>query len=177
MNELHPFETLLPPLRHALHRRALTLTSNQHRAEDLVQETFLKAWANRDRYQPDTLLRAWLFTILRNAFISGIRKHRREIQDVDGAYAAMMREEPRQDHVLALKELIGAIALLPEMQCRPLIMIGANGCSYKEAADACGSTVGTIKSRVSRARSKLKRAFDDVKEFDGVKENGTIYIP
>ena len=177
MNELHPFQALLPPQRHALHRRALTLTSNRHRAEDLVQETFLKAWANRDRYQPDTMLRAWLFTILRNTFLSDIRKHRREVQDADGAYAATMREGPRHDHVIALKELIGAIALLPEMQRRPLIMVGANGFSYQETADACGSTVGTIKSRVSRARSKLNRAFDDVKEFDGVKEKGTISIP
>ena len=157
----HPFEALLPPLMQILHRRALQLTSDNHRAEDLVQATLLKAWANRDKYQPDTLLRAWLFTILRNTFFSDLRKRRREVEDVDGAHALALCEAPRQDDAIALKELMALIAELPEGQIRPLVLMGAYGYSQSEAADACGCTIGTIKSRVSRGRSTLHSAFGD----------------
>lgn len=155
--ERHPFHVLLPQHSRSLRHRALKLTSNHHRAEDLVQGTLLKAWANRASYRPDTRLRAWLFTILHNTFISDLRKYRREVEDVDGAMAAALFEEPRQDHVLALKELVLAIALLPDIQRRPILLMGAYGYSQLEAADACGCTVGTIKSRVSRGRTSLDR--------------------
>lgn len=157
MTERHPFHVLLPLQAQPLRRRALKLTSNEHRAEDLVQATLLKAWANRDKYQPDTQLRAWLFTILHNTFVSELRKHRREVEDVDGAMAATLSEEPRQDHVLALKELVSAIATLPKIQRRPLMLIGAYGFSQLEAANACCCTVGTVKSRVSRGRATLNQ--------------------
>jgi RNA polymerase sigma-70 factor (ECF subfamily) len=159
MAERHPYHILLPPQEQTLRHRALKLTSNEHWAEDLVQATFLKAWANRDKYKPDSQLRAWLFTILYNTFISDLRKSRREVEDVDGAMAATLFEEPRQDHVLALNELISALALLPNIQRRALVLMGAHGFSQLEAADACGCTVGTIKSRVSRGRTTLNRAF------------------
>ncbi len=157
MIEHHPFHDLLPLQALALHRRAMQMTSNRHHAEDLVQETLQKAWANRDRFQPDSNLRAWLFTILRNTFFSNLRKVRHEVEDVDGRFAASMAEEPRQDHDVALKELIAAIALLPDVQRGPIVMIGAYGYSQLEAADAHGCTVGTIKSRVSRGRASLDR--------------------
>lgn len=153
----HPFHMLLPELAPCLRVRALKLTANKHRAEDLVQSTFLKAWAKRDSYEPGTNLRAWLFTILRNTFLSDLRKGRREFEDVDGACARALSEEPRQEHVLALKELISAVATLPETQRQPLVLMGAYGFSQLEAADACGCTVGTIKSRVSRGRATLNR--------------------
>ncbi|MCC5987129.1 MAG: sigma-70 family RNA polymerase sigma factor [Pararhodobacter sp.] len=159
MIERHPFHELLPQQRPALRRRALKLTANEHRAEDLVQTTFLKAWANRASFDPDSHLLAWLFTILRNTFFSELRKYRREIEDVNGAMANTLSEEPRQDHVLALNELISAIALLPVIQRQPLVLMGAYGFSQVEAADACGCTVGTIKSRVSRGRATLDRTF------------------
>lgn len=155
VTERHPFHVLLPQQVQSLRRRALKLTSNEHRAEDLVQDTLLKAWAFRDSYQPDTRLRAWLFTILRNTFFSDLRKHRPEVEDVDACARALF-EEPRQDHALALNELISAIALLPHAQRRPIVLIGVYGYSQLEAADACGCTVGTIKSRVSRGRDSLK---------------------
>jgi RNA polymerase sigma-70 factor, ECF subfamily len=158
MTERHPFYFLLPQQASSLHRRALQLTSNQHRAEDLVQDTLEKAWANRDSYQPGTNLRAWLFTILRNTFFSELRKFRREVEDVDGACAQALFEEPRQDHALALKELTSAIARLPHAQRRPLLLMGVYGFSQLEVAAACGCTVGTIKSRVSRGRAMLNRA-------------------
>lgn len=158
MTEQHPFHILLPQQVQLLHRRALKLTSNQHQAEDLVQNTLLKAWAKRDSFEPDSNLRAWLFTILRNTFFSELRKYRREVEDVDGACARTLFESPRHDHVLALKELTSAIALLPSAQRRPLLLMGAYGFSQLEAADACRCTVGTIKSRVSRARDTLCQA-------------------
>lgn len=157
MTDDHPFHVLLPQQAHCLRLRALKLTGNKHRAEDLVQATFLKAWAKRDSYKPETNLRAWLFTILRNTFFSNLRKFRREVEDVDGACARAQFEEPRQDHVLALKELISAVATLPDSQRRPLVLMGAYGFSQLEAAVACGCTVGTIKSRVSRGRAALNR--------------------
>lgn len=165
MTEQHPFHFLLPQQAQSLRQRALKLTFNEHRAEDLVQATYLKAWENRDSFKPGTNLRAWLFTILRNTFFSELRKYRREVEDVDGAMAAAQFEEPRQDHALALKELISAIAVLPASQRRPLVLMGAYGLSQLEVADACNCTVGTIKSRVSRGRATLNRIMepDEVK--------------
>ncbi|MFN3972540.1 MAG: sigma-70 family RNA polymerase sigma factor [Gemmobacter sp.] len=153
----HPFHTLLPQQTPSLRRRALKLTSSEHRADDLVQATLLKAWASRDSFAHDTNLRAWLFTILRNTFFSELRKYRREIEDVDGSCAQALFEEPNQDHALALNELVSAISLLPADQRRPLVLMGVYGFSQLEAADACGCTVGTIKSRVSRSRATLDR--------------------
>ena len=157
MTEHHPFHILLPEQVVSLRRRALKLTSNKHRAEDLVQDTLLKAWAKRDSYREDTPLRAWLFTILRNTFFSQFRKYQREVEDADGALAETLFEDPRQDHAVALQELISAIDLLPHSQRRPLVLMGAYGFSQLEAADACHCTVGTVKSRVSRGRATLNR--------------------
>lgn len=159
MTEFHPFHALLPPHTVALRRFALKLTGHEHRAEDLVQETFLKAWANREKFKPGTELRGWLFTILRNSFYSDIRKYKRETEDVDGRLASMASEEARQEHAVDLKILIFAISSLPEIHRRPLVLMGAYGFSQLEAADACGCSVGTIKSRVSRGRSTLTHAF------------------
>ncbi|MGI3212951.1 sigma-70 family RNA polymerase sigma factor [Roseovarius tibetensis] len=155
MSERHAFQLLLPQHTELLRRRALKLTGNAHRAEDLVQDTLLKAWANRDRYRPDTGLRPWLFTILRNTFLSGLRKSRREVEDIDDVRAGALSEEPAQEHALALKELICVVARLPLGQRRALVLVGAYGFSQVEAANACKCTIGTIKSRVSRARATL----------------------
>lgn len=155
IDDKHAFHDLLPPEAAPLRRRALKLTSNEHRAQDLVQATLLKAWTNRASYQPQTNLRAWLFTIMRNTFFSDLRKLRREVEDVDGLCAQALAEPPRQVDVIALKELIAAIGKLPRAQRRPLVLMGAYGFSQLEAADACGCTIGTIKSRVSRSRATL----------------------
>ncbi|MBK5927445.1 sigma-70 family RNA polymerase sigma factor [Rhodobaculum claviforme] len=156
MTPRHPFHLLLPQHFRSLGRRALHLTRNEHRAQDLVQETLLKAWAARDSYRPETNLGAWLFTIMRNAHFSDWRKRRREVQDVDGAHVRALAEEPTQDHVIALRELISAIARLPQAQQRPVVLMGAYGFTLLETADACGCAVGTIKSRVSRGRATLQ---------------------
>lgn len=161
MTIMHPFHHLLPQNASALRNRALKLTRDEHRAEDLVQDTLMKAWANRDSYTPDTNLRAWLFTVLRNTFYSGLRKYRREVEDVDGVHAGALSEEPRQLHTLALNELIAAIAQLPVTQRRPLVMMGAYGYSQQEAAEACGCNIGTIKSRVGRGRATVAIGLHD----------------
>ncbi|MBL4918996.1 sigma-70 family RNA polymerase sigma factor [Szabonella alba] len=157
MTDTHSFHALLPQQAVTLRRRALKLTSNQHRAEDLVQTTLLKAWSSRDSFRPETNLRAWLFTILRNTFFSEIRKYRREVEDVDGVRADALFEEPSQEHAVALNELLAVIARLPFDQRRPLMLMGVLGFSQLQAAHACGCTVGTIKSRVSRGRAALER--------------------
>jgi RNA polymerase sigma-70 factor, ECF subfamily len=164
MTDSHPFTKLLPLQSRILYRRALRLTVNPHRAEDLVQATLLKAWIHRDRFQLDTNLRAWLFTIMRNTFLSELRKYRLEVEDNDDALALTVAEEARQDHALALKELMTAISDLPAAQRQPLLMMGYYGFSQLETADACSCTLGTVKSRVSRGRATLSRllAHDEI---------------
>lgn len=174
MTQQHPFHDLLPLQAVSLRRRALKLTSNPHRAEDLVQTTLLKAWSSRDSFRPETNLRAWLFTILRNTFFSEIRKFRREVEDVDGLRAEALFEEPRQEHAVALNELLAVIARLPHDQRRPLVLMGVLGFSQLQAAQACGCTVGTIKSRVSRSRAALERLMtqDDMMRVNRVPHAG-----
>lgn len=155
MSSLHPFHTMLPPHRGALHRYALKLTHHEDSAEDLVQQTFLKAWTCRDMFTLGTKMRPWLFTILRNTFYSDLRRSRREDQDVEGRLAATLSEEAPQEHAVQLKEVMTAIAALPDAQRRPLVLMSAYGYTQREAATVCKCSVGTIKSRVSRARMAL----------------------
>jgi RNA polymerase sigma-70 factor, ECF subfamily len=134
---------------------AISLSGNVDRADDLVQETLLRALANIDSFQPGTNLQAWLFTILRNLFRSEYRKRRREVEDTDGSYADSMVSQPEQESQLEFKELRVALSKLPQDQREALILVGASGFSYEEAAAICGCAIGTIKSRVNRARNRL----------------------
>lgn len=162
MHGQHPFHILLPQHTPSLRRRALRLTSsNSHRAEDLVQDTLLKAWAGRDSFREGSNLGAWLFTILRNTFFSDLRKHRREVEDVDGSYSFRLSDEARQEDVISLKELVAATGQLPYAQRHPVVLMGIYGYSQLEAANACQCTLGTIKSRVSRGRATLKLALSE----------------
>jgi RNA polymerase sigma-70 factor, ECF subfamily len=134
---------------------AISLCGNVDRADDLVQEALLRAWANMGSFQPGTSMSAWLFTILRNVFLSEYRKRRREVEDVDGFYAESLASPPEQNSRLEIVEFRKALKLLPSEQRESLILVGASGFSYEEAAQICGCAVGTIKSRVNRARSRL----------------------
>ena len=125
------------------------------RADDLVQETLLKAWSHMDSFQEGTNLRAWLFTILRNSFYSDIRKRRREIEDKDGKRAESLSVAPAQQGHLDMQDLRKALDMLPPDQREALVLIGAAGMSYEEAAEIAHCAVGTVKSRVNRARIKL----------------------
>ncbi len=134
---------------------AISLSGNADRADDLVQETLLRATANIRSFQPGTNMLAWLLTILRNQFLSEYRKRRREVEDGDGSYVGSLTSSPAQHGFLEFKELVAALAKLPLVQREPLLLVGASGFSYDEAAAICGAPVGTIKSRVNRARTLL----------------------
>jgi len=134
---------------------AMSLTRNSATADDVVQDTIVKAWSNIDKFEPGTNLRAWLFTILRNTYYSLHRKRSREVADIDGEYAAQMSEKPSHDGHLAMSDFRSAFAQLPEDQREVLLLVGALGFSYEEAAETCGCAVGTIKSRANRGRTRL----------------------
>ena len=135
---------------------AISLAQNNDRADDLVQETLVKAWDKQSSFQMGTNLKAWLFTILRNEFYSQMRKRGREVQDSDGLLTASVAIHPDQQGSVDLKDFRKALELLPEDQREAIVMIGASGFSYEEAAEICGCAIGTIKSRVSRARTRLQ---------------------
>jgi RNA polymerase sigma-70 factor (ECF subfamily) len=146
---------------------AISLCGNVDRADDLVQETMLRALANINSFQPGTNMSAWLFTILRNHFRSEYRKRRREVEDSDGSYAESLKSHPEQMGHVEFCEFREALAKLPSDQREALILVGASGFSYEEAANICGCAVGTIKSRVNRARTRLAElmAIDNVDEI------------
>lgn len=145
---------------------AVSLSKNADRADDLVQETLVKAWDKQASFQPGTNLKAWLFTILRNEFYSQMRKRKREVEDSDGSITARLSVHPGQEGSADLADFRKALALLPEDQREAIILIGASGFSYEEAAEICGCAVGTIKSRVSRARSRLQEILSIKGEAD-----------
>ena len=134
---------------------AISLSGNVDRADDLVQDTLMRALANIHRFEPGTNLNAWLFTILRNLFHSEYRKRKREVEDADGAYAARLASAPEQEARLDFSDLRLALAKLSSDQREAVLLVAAEGFSYEEAAAICGTAVGTIKSRVNRARTRL----------------------
>lgn len=134
---------------------AISLSGSVSLADDLVQESLLRAWANSEKFQPGTSLRAWLFTILRNIYYSNYRKRAREVQDSDGLYARRLTIPGDQESHLDLEDFRNAMTKLPAEQREVLTLIGASGLSYEEAAVVCQVGIGTIKSRLSRARAKL----------------------
>ena len=147
---------------------AISLCGNVDRADDLVQETLLRALANIQSFQPGTNMSAWLFTILRNHFRSEYRKRRREVEDTDGSYADTLKSQPEQGGRLEFNEFRAALDKLPPDQREALILVGASGFSYEEAAAICECAVGTIKSRVNRARTRLA----DLLSIEGAEDFG-----
>jgi RNA polymerase sigma-70 factor (ECF subfamily) len=146
---------------------AISLCRNADRADDLVQETLLRAWGHLDSFEAGTNMSAWLFTILRNAFHSQYRKLRREVADGAGTYAAALSSQPEQTSHLLFEELREALGQLPIEQREALVLVGASGFSYEQTAEICGCAVGTIKSRVNRARTRLVElmAIDNAGDF------------
>jgi RNA polymerase sigma-70 factor (ECF subfamily) len=149
-----PREAILDHLP-ALRAFARSLARNDALADDLVQDTLLKAWSKFDLYADGTNLRAWLFTILRNGFYSLRRKRAREVADADGALTEAMASKPDHDGRLALADFAAAFAQLPDEQREVLILVGALGFSVEEAAETCGCAPGTVKSRANRGRRAL----------------------
>ncbi len=140
---------------------AVSLCGDMDRANDLVQETLLRAWAHQDSFEPGTNMSAWLFTILRNHFRTEYRKRRREVEDADGGYAERLTSPEAQTGHVEFGELREALLHLPPDQREALVLVGASGFSYEEAAHICDCAVGTIKSRVNRARKKLAEILHD----------------
>ena len=144
----------------ALRAFGWSLCHNGSDADDLVQDTLIKAWTNREKFEPGTNLRAWLFTILRNTYYTQVIRRRREVRDELGEYAAVLKTPPTQDWSVAMHAMQDALKHLPVEHREALILVGAAGLSYEEAAEICGCAVGTVKSRVNRARAKLLKIMD-----------------
>ena len=140
---------------------ARSLASSQPEADDLVQEAVMKGWAARTSFRPGTNARAWLFTILRNVYYSQKRKAGREVEDPEGIISGNVRVPAEQTAKMELHEFRRALATLPDDQREALILIGASGFSHEEAAEIMDCAVGTVKSRVSRARKALSALFDN----------------
>lgn len=145
----------LPEHLASLRAFAISLCGNAAMADDLVQDTIVKAWTNIDKFQAGTNMRAWLFTILRNTFFSVKRKRKREVSDSDGVHAASLYEKPAHDGRLAFNDFRKAFDQLSPEHREVLILAGASGFSYDEVAEMTGVAVGTVKSRVNRARARL----------------------
>ena len=144
---------LLPNLR----AFALSLTNNPIRADDLVQDTFLRAWASRTYFQPGTNLGAWMFKIMRNSLYTAHRKLSREVQNPNGSFAAHLAAPPGQEAAVALTEVAHALARLSGAHREALLLMSLDGMSYEEVALVQGIAVGTVKSRVHRAREQLAK--------------------
>lgn len=140
---------------------AMSLTGNHARSDDLVQETLLKAWQHRQKFQLGTNLNAWLFTILRNIFYSNHRKYIKELEDTEGAYALKLSVLPNQEDKLMIEDLQKNLNKLTYDQREALYLVGAEGITYEEAAEIMNCKIGTIKSRVSRARMRLINLVDN----------------
>jgi RNA polymerase sigma-70 factor (ECF subfamily) len=150
---------------------AISLAGSITAADDLVQETLVKAWTHFDSFDtfsPGSSLRAWLITILRNTFYSNYRKHHREVQDTDGFYSQQVAVRGGQESRLEMEDFRKALDKLSPEHREVLVMIGVTELSYDEAAKICGVATGTIKSRVNRARAKLA----DILGLTGVEEIG-----
>ncbi len=148
--------TLIPHLR----AFARSLCGNAALADDIAQEAMLKALQSRERFKPGTNMKAWMFTILRNLFYSYKRRSWRSTSLEPGVAEQTIIGAADPDQAVRLNELRQALNSLKEDQREALILIGASGLSYEETAEICGVAVGTIKSRVSRARKSLEEILD-----------------
>lgn len=176
MNDRAEFTAGLMKALPSLRAFAISLSGRAERADDLVQDTLMRAWASADSFQPGTNLNAWLSTILRNLFHSEYRKRRREVQDEDGIYASRLSVQASQDAHLDVQDFRLALEMLPPDQREALLLVGASGFSYEEAADICQCAVGTIKSRVNRARTKLSEllAMDNTEDAEATPKNRSL---
>jgi len=140
-----------------LRRYARTLARDDSDAEDLVQDALVRAYEKRDSFRPGRALRPWLLSILHNAFIDGIRNRRAEARRIARAAEVAVKEAPPvQDHAVRLAELREAFMALPEEQRAVLHLVALEGLGYQQAADTLGIPIGTLMSRLSRARAALR---------------------
>ena len=147
---------LIPHLR----RFSRALCGRRAIAEDMAQEALAKAWRARDRFEPGTNLKAWLFTILRNEFCSHARRGWRETHWDSNKGERIAAPADEQEWAMYLSDAARALGGLSDGQREALILVGAGGFSYEDAAEICGTAMGTVKSRVARARVALTKILD-----------------
>lgn len=140
------------------HMRAFarSLTGDASSADDLAQDAMMKAWSARNKFKAGTNFRAWVLTIVRNQFYSDKRRSWRQAEWDQELAERTLPAVDNQEQIVALDELRRALAELPDDQREALILVGAGGYSYEEASEICGCAIGTVKSRVSRARLALE---------------------
>ena len=166
MDETPSFKREMLATLPSLRAFAVSLAGRQDKADDLVQDTVMKAWAKQSSFEMGTNIKAWLFTILRNEFYSQMRKRGREVQDSEGTFTERMAVHPSKYGVMDLADFKKALDSLPDDQREAIVLIGASGFSYEEAAEICECAVGTMKSRVSRARTRLQSMLGVTGEAD-----------
>lgn len=145
--------SMLPQLR----AYAMTLTRHRAAADDLLQETSLKAWRAQGQFSPGTNFKAWMYCILRNEYISSLRRNRRLTISVDQVPEEFFSREGDQDSKVMVNEVVKAMDLLNKEQREVLVLICMNGLSYEEVANVVGCTIGTVKSRLWRAREHMSK--------------------
>jgi len=158
------------------HLRAFArfLTGNRERADDLVQDAVVRALTAAHQFQPGTNFKAWMFTILRNLFYNEGRKARMKTEPLDEVTENQHSAAPSQEAGLEFDDFRRAFWRLTEEQREVLILVGASGVSYEEAAEICNCAVGTIKSRVSRARAQLTRILSGSELGSRLAESGPV---
>lgn len=156
---METFKSMLLALIPALRGYAMSLTHNPTEADDLVQETMLRAWRSRQTFAEGTNFKAWLFTILRNAFLTsrGSKRRNLSLEDVGESHLASL---PQQEWSLAYSNLISALERLTPATREALLLVVGSQLSYEDAAAVCNVPIGTLKSRVSRARDQLAALLD-----------------
>jgi RNA polymerase sigma factor (sigma-70 family) len=143
-----------------LRRYALALTGSRVEAEDLVQETLTRAIAAASGFRKGGNLRSWLFTIMHNAFVSGVRARRAADLELDDDLPELS-QAPTQLHRLEVRDVLARLARLPEAQRAALVLIALEDFSYSEAARVLGVPLGTLMSRLARGREALRRAMSE----------------
>jgi RNA polymerase sigma-70 factor (ECF subfamily) len=162
---------------HLPHLRAVAraLTGHRDRADDLVNDTVLKALSAESQFQPGTYLKAWLMTILRNHYINGLRRTRIEVETIGEIPESALPSAPNQEHVVEVNEVANALQRMSVEHREILVLVSAAGLSYEEASEVCGCAVGTIKSRLNRARNELRKVLAKSRGLAGEpRENGMI---
>ena len=155
-----PFKDEVVRLIPQLRAYATALTRSRSEADDLVQDALVRAWSYRAAFQPDAQLKPWLFKILRTRFYTDIAKRRLTVQDVDGQFAASLTCSAEQEWRVEYSELLEALDTLSPDSREAVLLVLATGLTYEEAAQVCGCPVGTMKSRVNRAREHLTLLLD-----------------
>jgi RNA polymerase sigma-70 factor, ECF subfamily len=155
--DMRAFEKNLMATRGSLRAFAMNLSREPDKADDLVQETLKKAWASRESFTEGTNLNAWLFTILRNVYISKRRKSRSEVADSDGVITAQIFTPPAQEEYMHFLDLCAALEQLPSHEREAIMLVGVHDATYGEAARITGCPLRTMQSRVRRARMLLEK--------------------